>query len=362
MVYSDHHSQHYHVLDPANVEINNNTSTEHEPETLYQSANHNQPAAFSSYYYEPVNANSYTPSESSSLQQLSAEQAEPSQPFGANFTAMQPDNECTYFTYQQPSLELADQSTTSMNANESVHIYQQTRAMQADSYLASGGVQLANYELQHQSGELVGSCHVQMMLEKGAKLEQDQQQQQVECKSALYEPYLALSSGQSKAHHDELSFARDDSDDSSAGSSSSSETSSASTLTRDERRAREANIPLSYYEIVNLSIDQFNEQLAKHNLSESQLTLIKDIRRRGKNKVAAQSCRKRKMEQIYELQFEVNNLISRRQTLCNEWQQLLKEHANLAQEYDRIYSIIQLCSPTNNNNNNINNIVQSGSS
>lgn len=124
-------------------------------------------------------------------------------------------------------------------------------------------------------------------------------------------------------------------------SSSESEESFASTLTRDEKRAREANIPLTYKEIVNLSIDQFNEQLAKHNLSESQLTLIKDIRRRGKNKVAAQSCRKRKMEQIDELEHEVYSLTNKRRSLSCECSQLIKDHGNLIQEYDKIYTILQ---------------------
>lgn len=124
-------------------------------------------------------------------------------------------------------------------------------------------------------------------------------------------------------------------------SSSESEESYASTLTRDEKRAREANIPLTYYQIVNLSIDQFNEQLAKHKLSESQLTLIKDIRRRGKNKVAAQSCRKRKMEQIYELQHEVNSLATRKRLLNCECSQLIEDHGNLVQEYNKIYTILQ---------------------
>lgn len=127
---------------------------------------------------------------------------------------------------------------------------------------------------------------------------------------------------------------------SAASTSSSSEESS--TLTRDERRAREANIPLTYYEIVNLSIDQFNEQLSRYQLTESQLTLIKDIRRRGKNKVAAQSCRKRKMEQIYELQHEVNHLADKRRSLNYECAQLIREHENLVQEYDKINAIINL--------------------
>lgn len=128
---------------------------------------------------------------------------------------------------------------------------------------------------------------------------------------------------------------------SSRSSYSESESSMSSTMTRDEKRAREANIPMSWYEIVNLSIEQFNEKLTNFTLTESQMTLIKDIRRRGKNKVAAQSCRKRKMEQIYELQHEVENLADKKKALINEKQQLAREYTGLVQKYDRIQSIIQ---------------------
>jgi len=61
-------------------------------------------------------------------------------------------------------------------------------------------------------------------------------------------------------------------------------------LTRDEKRARNLNIPISVDDIINLPMDEFNERLSKYDLSESQLTLIRDIRRRGKNKVCNVKC------------------------------------------------------------------------
>ena len=114
-----------------------------------------------------------------------------------------------------------------------------------------------------------------------------------------------------------------------------------STLTRDERKAREANIPLSYSDIVDLSIDQFNEHISKFSFTEAQLTLMKDIRRRGKNKVAAQTCRKRKMEQIGELQLEVNHLIERKMALSYQRSGLQSEHERLLKNYDRAYAIVK---------------------
>lgn len=160
--------------------------------------------------------------------------------------------------------------------------------------------------------------------------------------------YQQLESNRANSYHINTCYIKSEStnasiarsQDSSACSTSSSEESSNSTLTRDEKRAREANIPLTYHQIVNLSIDHFNEQLTKHNLTESQLTLIKDIRRRGKNKVAAQSCRKRKMEQIYDLQHEVDHLASKKRALSLECNQLMKEHGLLVQRYNKIYPII----------------------
>lgn len=56
-------------------------------------------------------------------------------------------------------------------------------------------------------------------------------------------------------------------------------------LSRDEKKARSMNIPITTDDIINLPMDEFNERLSKYDLSESQLSLIRDIRRRGKNKV-----------------------------------------------------------------------------
>lgn len=56
-------------------------------------------------------------------------------------------------------------------------------------------------------------------------------------------------------------------------------------LTRDEKRARSLSVPITVDDIINLPMDEFNERLSKYDLSETQLSLIRDIRRRGKNKV-----------------------------------------------------------------------------
>ncbi|XP_064172404.1 endoplasmic reticulum membrane sensor NFE2L1-like isoform X2 [Anguilla rostrata] len=77
---------------------------------------------------------------------------------------------------------------------------------------------------------------------------------------------------------------------------------------RDERRARSMKIPFSTDKIVNLPVEEFNQLLTKHGLSEAQLALVRDIRRRGKNKMAAQNCRRRKLDTMVGLERGVEEL------------------------------------------------------
>ncbi|RWS03480.1 nuclear factor erythroid 2-related factor 1-like protein [Dinothrombium tinctorium] len=110
--------------------------------------------------------------------------------------------------------------------------------------------------------------------------------------------------------------------------------------TRDEKRARAMNIPISTQDIINLPIDEFNERLAKYELTEAQLSLIRDIRRRGKNKVAAQNCRKRKMDQIMGLQGEVDNLNEKKEALKAQQVQLIALRDMMRGKYNKLYNLI----------------------
>ncbi|XP_036386344.1 transcription factor NF-E2 45 kDa subunit-like [Megalops cyprinoides] len=87
---------------------------------------------------------------------------------------------------------------------------------------------------------------------------------------------------------------------------------------RDERQALALHIPFPLEQIINLPVDDFNELLARHALNEPQLALVRDIRRRGKNKVAAQNCRKRKLESIVLLEDELGRLRVRHEQLARE--------------------------------------------
>lgn len=113
-------------------------------------------------------------------------------------------------------------------------------------------------------------------------------------------------------------------------------------LTRDERRAVALQIPFALDKIVNLPVDDFNELLSRHALSEAQLTLVRDIRRRGKNKVAAQNCRKRKLENIVHLEHELGQLRARREHLARErlefQQNLTMLKCRLSELYAKVFS------------------------
>lgn len=113
-------------------------------------------------------------------------------------------------------------------------------------------------------------------------------------------------------------------------------------LTRDERRAVALQIPFQLDKIVNLPVDDFNELLSRHALSDSQLTLVRDIRRRGKNKVAAQNCRKRKLENIVHLEHELGQLRARREHLARErlefQQNLTMLKRRLSELYAKVFS------------------------
>lgn len=105
---------------------------------------------------------------------------------------------------------------------------------------------------------------------------------------------------------------------------------------RDERRARAMKIPFSNEKIVNLPVEEFNELLSKHHLSEAQLSLIRDIRRRGKNKMAAQNCRKRKLDTIINLEKGVQDLRRDKARLLKEKVEYLRCITEMKQEMESL--------------------------
>lgn len=108
-------------------------------------------------------------------------------------------------------------------------------------------------------------------------------------------------------------------------------------LSRDEQRAKALKIPLSVDMIINLPVDDFNEVMSKHQLNEAQLALVRDIRRRGKNKVAAQNCRKRKMENIVGLEGELDSLKEEKERLLSEKNQNVANLKDMKRQLNSLY-------------------------
>lgn len=108
-------------------------------------------------------------------------------------------------------------------------------------------------------------------------------------------------------------------------------------LSRDEQRAKALKIPLSVTMIINLPVEDFKELLSKHHLNDAQMALVQDIRRRGKNKVAAQNCRKRKMENIVGLEGELDSLKEEREHLLGEKVQNAAKLKEMKQQLSSLY-------------------------
>lgn len=107
-------------------------------------------------------------------------------------------------------------------------------------------------------------------------------------------------------------------------------------LSRDEVRARAMCIPFSVLQIVNMPVEEFLEVLDGHGFSPEQVTLLRDIRRRGKNKLAAQNCRKRKLDAITGLQEEVARLQAQRDRLLREKQLTAKTMCAVGQQIEQL--------------------------
>ena len=118
-----------------------------------------------------------------------------------------------------------------------------------------------------------------------------------------------------------------------------------SKLNRDEKRAKALKLPVGVEKIINLPVDAFNELIKKFELNDAQLQLVRDIRRRGKNKVAAQNCRKRKIDAISLVESSVTELRTERDKLVKERDNIDKEVSEMQQRYtelcEEVFSSIQ---------------------
>ncbi|XP_046570343.1 endoplasmic reticulum membrane sensor NFE2L1-like isoform X4 [Haliotis rubra] len=109
---------------------------------------------------------------------------------------------------------------------------------------------------------------------------------------------------------------------------------------RDQKRAFELNVPFTVEQIIESPVEEFNEMITKYKLTEPQIQLIRDIRRRGKNKVAAQNCRKRKLDVVVTLEDEMDNLKEMKEKLVRERQQIDKQTREMKEKFSHMYQEI----------------------
>ncbi|KAM9824077.1 nuclear factor erythroid 2-related factor 3 [Neosynchiropus ocellatus] len=105
---------------------------------------------------------------------------------------------------------------------------------------------------------------------------------------------------------------------------------------RDELRARAMGIPFSVQHIVDMPVKEFLQVIESCSFSTDQVTLLRDIRRRGKNKLAVQNCRKRKIDVISGLQQEVEKLQAHRAKLLTERHRTTKTIGAVGQQIEQL--------------------------
>lgn len=99
----------------------------------------------------------------------------------------------------------------------------------------------------------------------------------------------------------------------------------------NHRRAAEIQLPFPVEQISELSRSAFQQLVRDHRLTKEQLEFVHDVRRRSKNRVAAQRCRKRKLDSIHQLECEIKKLKNEKEQLLQEQKDLKRNLAEIKQ-------------------------------
>nr|AAI15249.1 Zgc:136739 [Danio rerio] len=86
----------------------------------------------------------------------------------------------------------------------------------------------------------------------------------------------------------------------------------------------------------------FLQMLKREQLTPEQLEYVQDVRRRSKNRVAAQRCRKRKLDCIYRLEGDIKKLKCEREKLLQDHNQLKLSMEDLRQKLSGLCQSLSL--------------------
>lgn len=109
-----------------------------------------------------------------------------------------------------------------------------------------------------------------------------------------------------------------------------------------EQPQEEVDLPFLVEQISSMTRRAFLQMLKREQLTPEQLEYVQDVRRRSKNRVAAQRCRKRKLDCIYRLEGDIKKLKCEREKLLQDHNQLKLSMEDLRQKLSGLCQSLSL--------------------